>query len=161
MSSATQSEQFTREFERLNDELIAVVEGCTGEQWRQVTESEQWPAAVVAHHIAVSNQAFAGMIERLVSGETYTPSISIEDVHRMNAEHAREYANVGKPETLDKLRSGGAAVSKALGQLDDRQLEQVAGTFGGNEMTVGQVVEQIVVAHTAEHLNSIRATIQR
>ena len=83
----------------------------------------------------------------------------MEAVHRSNAQHARDFAAVGKPETLDALRAHGAAIAELLRSLGDDHLDRTAGVFGGRELSVAQVVERIVIGHAREHLASIRATI--
>jgi hypothetical protein len=153
------AQQIKAQFESVNAEVISMAQGCTDEQWRAPAAGENWPVAVVAHHIAVVNSGFAAMVNHLVEGNTYTPDTSMDEIHRQNAEHAREYANVGKQEVLDKLMSSGAAVVAALGKLEDRDLDRSAGVYGGNPLSVGQVVEYIVIGHTSEHGGSIRSTL--
>lgn len=152
-------EELATRFNSAADEMGAITERCSEVQLRQLSVSEGWPLAVVAHHVAVVNQAFAGMVEKFVNGETYSPTISMDTVHETNAKHARDYADVGKHEVLEKLRDGQSAVSAALVRLDDSQLESPAGVYGGNPLTVLQVIEYIVIGHTAEHLQSMKATL--
>ncbi|HYI14005.1 MAG TPA: hypothetical protein VEX37_01340, partial [Thermomicrobiales bacterium] len=103
--------------------------------------------------------AFAGIIERLAAGEAYKPNVSMEEVHESNARHARENETIGKPETLDVLRSNGEAILTMLDGIDDEMLDRTAGVFGGHEMTVTQVLEWVVIGHVAEHLGTIRDTL--
>ncbi len=155
----TRADEFAAQFEAVNDEIMATVTGCTDEQWRQPCASEGWSLGVVAHHIAVVHRDFIGLVEALAAGETRSPGSSMEAVHRSNAQHARDYAAVGKPETLDALRTHGAAITQLLHSLGDEQLDRTAGVFGERELSVAQVVEWIVIGHAGEHLASIRATI--
>ncbi len=159
MSTTTRSAEFAKQFEAVNAEIIAVVEECSDEQWIQPTKDDGRTVGVIAHHVGESNGAFAGIIGRLATGDTYTPTFSIEEVHESNARHAREKATIGKAETLDSLRSNGEAILKLLGGLDDGMLDRPAGNFGGNELTVTQVLEWVVIGHTAEHLGTIRDTL--
>ena len=69
----TRAEHLTAQFQALNDEVIATVTGCTDAQWRQPCAGEGWPVGVVAHHIGAVQQAYAGMVETLAVGETYSP----------------------------------------------------------------------------------------
>jgi hypothetical protein len=152
-------EQFAAQFVALEAEVIAAVNACTDAQWMQPTAAEGWPVGVVAHHIAEVNGAFAGMLRTLASGETATPRVSIEEVHQANAEHAREFATVGKLETIALLREHGSVVAGLSASFSDADLDRAAGVFGGNELTVAQVIEWIVIGHAAEHMGSIRAVI--
>jgi uncharacterized damage-inducible protein DinB len=155
----TQAEQLAAQFEAANNDVIAAVTGCTDAQWRQTSASEGWSVAVVAHHIAIVNRDFLWIVTRLGAGEVLSPRSSMDEVHQSNAQHARDFAAVGKPETLDALRENGATVAQAIRGLSDAQLERTAGVFGGRELSTTQVVEWIVIGHTREHLASIRATI--
>jgi uncharacterized damage-inducible protein DinB len=157
VSSATAG--FAAQFAAVNDELIALVEGCDDEQWQASSVGEGWTLAAVAHHAAEVNGAFAGILARLAAGETYTPNISTEWINENNARHAREYATAGKQEVLDLLRQNGDAIASQLETLDEAQLERVAGNFGGHELTVAQVIEYVFIGHTAEHKESVRATL--
>ena len=57
------------------------------------------------------------------------------------------------------LHAVAAAIAQQLRGLADEGYDRIAGTFGDNELTVGQVAEFVVIGHTAEHLGSIRATL--
>ncbi|MGI8688130.1 MAG: hypothetical protein ACR2M3_06080 [Thermomicrobiales bacterium] len=46
------AEELAAQFEAVNDEVIAMVTGCTDEQWRRPCASEGWSVGVVAHHNA-------------------------------------------------------------------------------------------------------------
>lgn len=158
-TTTTRAEQLAAQFEMATNEVIAAVMGCTDTQWRETCASEGWSVAVVAHHIAVVNRDFIRIVTRLGAGEVLSPRASMDEVHRSNAQHARAFADVGKPETLDALRENGATVAQAIRSLSDTQLDRTAGVFGGRELSTAQVVEWIVIGHTRGHLASIRATI--
>jgi uncharacterized protein YndB with AHSA1/START domain len=152
-------ERFAAQFQAVNDDIIAIVDTCTDEQWRQACVNEGRSVGVVAHHVAVVHRDFTRIIEALAAGATHSPRSSMEDVDRGNARHARAHAAVGQAETLDVLRTNGAALTHLLRGLGDEHLDRVAGVFGGHELTVAQVVEWVVIGHAREHLASIRATI--
>lgn len=159
MSSSTQAAEYATRFEAVSDEFIATVAECSDEQWRRTTAAEQWPVAVVAHHLGevygFFSQTFAGPAP---AGQAPMP-LSAEFIDQNNARHAREFANVGKQETLDLLRANQAALAQTIRGLDDERLGSTAMTFDGNGLSVAQLVEGAMIAHTQEHLASIRATI--
>lgn len=159
MTATTQATQIATKFEEQQNQAVAAVSGVTDEQWQRVTEAEGWTVAATAHHLAIVQQGFLGMVEKLVAGDTYTPTLDMEAIHTQNAEHAREYAGADRAETLEILESSGAAMTGLLQRFDDDQLERTAGTFGGNDLTVAQVIEYIVIGHVREHLTSIQNTI--
>jgi uncharacterized damage-inducible protein DinB len=153
------AEQLAAQFEAGNIEIIDTITECSDEQWRQPAASEDRSIAVVAHHVAVSQLAFAGFVEKLLAGEMDPPTFSIDMVHQSNEQHARDYADVGKTETIDALQAGGRAILQVLHGIEDEQLDRVAGVFGGQEMSMQQATEIIVIGHSAGHLASIRAAI--
>ncbi|GAB4207335.1 MAG: hypothetical protein OHK0022_35450 [Roseiflexaceae bacterium] len=153
------AEQLAATFEAICGELVAAVAGCTDAQWQRPSTAEGWPVNVLAHHVAEVQGAFNQILSRLATGETYTPGSSMERVHASNQQHAREYAGVGKAEVLDLLQANGAAGVELIRRLSDGQLDQAAGVYGGNPLSVGQVVEWIIIGHASEHLESLRATL--
>jgi uncharacterized damage-inducible protein DinB len=153
------AEQFAAQFAATNNELFAIVVGCSEDQWQQPCVNDGRSIGVVAHHVATTYPAFKGIIERLASGEILQPRVSMETVHQSNAQHAQDYAAIGTSETLDALRTNGAALTALLQTLDDAQLDRTTTAFGNRELSTAQVVEWIVIGHGQEHLTSIRATI--
>lgn len=159
MSTTTQVEQLATQIESVSDDLITTVEGCSDEQLRLTTEREQWPVAVVAHHLAMTYGSLAEMFAGMAADESFRLEFSADQLNESNAQHAREYANVGKQETLDLLRANRPVFAQQIRNLDDGQLDRTAGIVGGNELTVGQMIEGAGIYHTADHLESIRETI--
>lgn len=157
--SARRAARLGARFEALNEEIIATVAGCSDEQWRRPSGEEGWPVAVVAHHIAAVHGDFLGLVEAFAAGQTRSPGSSMDGVNEGNERHAREYATVGKEETVDALRANGGELTRRLRLLRDEQLDARAGVFGGREPSVAEVVEYIVIGHAEEHLASIRATL--
>lgn len=159
MSTTTRVEQLTEQLEAVSNDLIATIEDCTDEQLRRTTEREQWPVAVVAHHLAMTYGSLAEILAGLAADETFRLELSANQLDEGNAQHAREYANVGKQETLERLRANRPTFLQQLRNLDDQQLNHTAGIVGGNELTVLQMIEGAGIYHTADHLQSIRETI--
>jgi uncharacterized damage-inducible protein DinB len=159
MSNATQAAQFATLFEAVSDELIATVADCSDEQLRRTTASEEWPVAVVAHHLATVYRFFNGVLAGLAAEEMSPMAFGTEDVNRNNAQHARDFAAVGRPEALDALRTSRATLAQTLRSLGDEQFDRTAVVFEGNDLSAAQMVQFAIIAHTQEHLASIRATV--
>lgn len=159
MRVTTRAAALAAQFAAVSDEVIATVTGCTDAQWQQLFSEAGWSVGVVAHHIAAVHGDFVGLIGALAGGRTFSPTTSMDDVDRSNAQHARDFATVGKPETLALLQANGVALLEQLRGLSDEQLGRIAGVFGGHELSVMQAVELIVIGHAQVHLDSIRATI--
>ena len=159
MTTTTQAARIAVQFEEQQNQAVVAVSGATEAQWQRVTEAEGWTVAATAHHLAIVQRVFIGMVEKLAAGETYTPTIDLETIHKQNAEHAREYAGADRAESLEILESSGNDMAKLLHGFNDVDLERAAGTFGGNELSVAQVLEYVVIGHAREHLTSIQNTI--
>ena len=154
-----QAQGLATTFDAVNKAVIASIDGCSEIDWRATSAEEHWSVAVVAHHIGEVAGNFTGFITGVTSAESHQASVAQDDVDRMNATHARQYANVGKSETLALVKANGSALSELVAGLTDDQLAQIAGVFVGHELTVRQLMELAVIAHFQEHLNSINATI--
>lgn len=131
----TQVEQFTEQFEAINGEIMVLVSGYSDAQWRRTCASEGWLLGVVAHHVAVMYRDFLGLLtslkEALAAGQMLPPRPSIEVVYQTNALHARDFASVGKAETLDALRANGTALAHLLRTFGDEQLDRAAKSLAG------------------------------
>lgn len=156
---SNQVEEFANRFEIVNDEMIAIIERCSEEELRLPSIAEGWTLAAVAHHVAIVYPGFASTLEGYARGESYSPSTTMERLDEMNAEHAREYAQVPRDDVLDKLRSGGEQTAAAMRTIPDDNLANPAGVYGGNEFSVEQALEYIIIGHTAVHLASIQETL--
>jgi hypothetical protein len=77
-------------------------------------------------------------------------------INKGNAEHAVQFANATKGETLALLRQNGAAAAATVRGLGDTHLDRVGGSMG---MTAAQVIERILIGHVVDHHGSIRKAI--
>ena len=152
--------KLAQQFEAANDELIKAVDGCSDEQWRATCAGEQWSVAVTAHHVAVSHEGIAGFIQAIANGQP-VPPLTGEMLEQGNAEHARQYANCTKNETVELLRRNGKAAASMLRGLSDEQLERGAEIplVGGRRMTASEMAEMVLIGHPRSHLESIRAAL--
>lgn len=142
------------QFEQANRDLIKTVEGLSEAQWRTKTAGEGWSVAVVAHHVAGGHQGIAGFVTKIANGEAV--AFDMDMIHKGNADHAVQFANATKGETLALLRQNGASAAAAVRALGDTQLDRVGGSMG---MTAAQVVERILIGHVHDHHGSIRKAI--
>ncbi len=154
----TRAEDLAATFEKTNDEVIAAVGACSDAQWRTTTQAERWPAAVVAHHIAIDHELIAGLAQTIATGGT-PPPLDMAALDQMNAEHAQKFANCTKAETLQILRDGGAKASATIRSLSDEQLDRTANLalMGGQPVSAQQAIENILIGHPQGHLQSFRA----
>jgi uncharacterized protein (TIGR03083 family) len=139
-------------FEEANRELIQTVERLSDAQWKTKTAGEGWSVGVVAHHVAGGHAGISGLVQRIVNGEPIPPF----DLDKLNAEHAIQFANATKAETLALLRQNGAAAAATVRGLGDAQLDRVGGFMG---MTAAQLIERVLIGHVHDHHGSIRRAV--
>lgn len=147
-------------FENANNAVIAALESCSEEQLAQHCAGEGWPVTVAAHHVAVSHPSVLGLALLVANGQD-VPAITMDMIDAGNAQHAKEFANVSRDETLAMLRSEGKAAADAVRALSDEQLDRTApmAFAGGQEWSAADLIERILIGHPTEHGASIRAVV--
>ncbi len=153
------AEALATKFEAANNDLIATVEAASDEQWKTVCAEEGWSVGVVAHHIAGGHPLIAGLVGALASGVDI-PALTMEQIDQSNKEYAVEFASVNKDETLEMLRTGGAAAAVAVRGLSDEQLDRTSTVMAGApDMSVEQVIENVLIHSVTGHHASIKKSI--
>ena len=158
----SQAESLARSVEQANGELVSLLERCSDEQWRASCRAEAWPVGVTAHHVAGGHEALSNFVRLLASGQPLPP-ITSEMLDRMNAEHAEQYADCGRAETIELLRRNGEAAAETVRRLSDEQLDRSAPMtiMGGAPVSARQMIENVLIGHVREHATSIRAALDR
>ena len=75
-----------------NDAVMAFVDRCPEEAWRQTCQNEDWQVGVVARHVAASHFQVIRLAKTMLQGEPL-PELSIEQVIEQGNTHAREHAD--------------------------------------------------------------------
>ena len=155
------AEALAARFSAANQELIALLEQATPEQWQERTadEGELRAVGVIAHHVAGGHARIAARVEAFAHGQP-VPARRPELFDERNAQHARENPNPDQRATLDLLRQRGAEVASLIAGLSDAELDRTS-TEGPGEalMTTAEVIEQRQIGHVLTHLDSIRTVL--
>jgi hypothetical protein len=156
----TRAQIYAERIEETNAALIALLEGCSSADWTAVGPHDARSVGVLAHHVASAYPFAAGLVTTLASGQPL-PAVTMQMVHQLNAQQAAQYADYAKGETIDLLRTNGAAAATAIAELGDGQLERTSALalVGGHTVSADQVIEMLVLGHLREHLVSIRAAL--
>jgi hypothetical protein len=160
LMTATQTD-IAADYRSLLDKIITAVEGCSAEQWQTVTAPEGWSVGVVAHHVATTQQFMIHLLENVIAGSNTLTQVTMEQVHAGNAQHAREFANVGKAETLTMLRDDSSRTVALIAQLTNDQLDAPAAQFDGHSVSLSQCIDSVAINHFREHLASITEAIKQ
>ncbi|CAN5505813.1 hypothetical protein BH09CHL1_BH09CHL1_32670 [soil metagenome] len=159
MTATTQINGLADRYQALFDDVLATVNSATDEQWSSVTDEEQWTLGVVAHHLAMAQGVFVSIMEVIASGQGELPSPTMDQIHAGNAQHAHDYANVSKAETLELVNTNTPRAIQLIKSLREDQLDKFAVEFAGYEMNVGAVVELVGIGHATGHLESLKTTL--
>ncbi len=153
------SEALAKAFEAKAAEMTAALEKLSDADWKKVTAAEKWPVGVTAHHVASSHEGIAGLVKTLAGGQS-VPNLTMAMIDEGNAQHAKEFANVAKPETIALHKKGVAAAASVVRGIDDPDLDRSATVLQGMPaMSTQQAIEGILINHITGHLGSIKATV--
>jgi DinB superfamily len=155
---SARAQALARAFEEANQELIALLQQATPEQWRQRTldEGELRPVGVIAHHVALAHPRIAQRVEAFAQARA-VPARHPELFDERNAQHARDNPDPDQQATLDLLRESGAAVAALIAGLSDVELERTASEDpDAPVMTTAEIIEQRQIGHVRTHLGTIK-----
>ncbi len=153
------TEELATRLRQISDAVVTCAVECSDEQWRTITLAEQWPVCVVCRHIARALEMQPQVIRQAASGQPLPSGYTWEDIHRSNAEQARDWAQISKEETLIPLRRHADEAVAFVGQLSDEQLDHTTkAPLDDTTMSVQHMVDGMI-DHVRIHRESIRATI--
>ena len=142
-----------------NDAVMAFVDRCPEEAWRQTCKTEDWQVGVVARHVADGHFQVTRLAKTMLQGEPL-PELTMEQVIEQGNAHARDHADC-TPEEVKKLlaENGAAAVAFAAG-LSDEDLDRKGHlALVGGEVSVEQLLNLVIIQSGGEHLASMQTTI--
>ena len=153
------AETLAKQFEAKVQEATKLLEKLSDADWKKITSAEKWPVCVVAHHIAMSHEGIGNLLKSAASGQ-HKASIAMSDIDQMNAKHAKDFATVGKAETVALHKKNAATAASLVRGLDDTALARSAEALKGMPpMTTEQMVVGILCGHIDEHVGSIKRTV--
>jgi hypothetical protein len=159
---SARAEALARNFSAANDELIALLEHATPEQWRQRTldEGELRPVGIIALHVADAHPRIARRVEAFAHGSE-VQARHPELFDQRNAQHARENPDPNQQSTINVLRENGARVAELIRGLSDAELDRTSSEDPeAPQMTTAEVIEQRQIGHVRGHL-AVIATVLR
>src|SRR6478736_6644112 len=99
---ASKAEELAAKFEEAAKDFGSKIKGLSDAQWRAKTPEEGWTVAATAHHAAGSTAPISQMVQACATGGEMPP-ITADGLNQMNAEHAQQFANASKEDTLKLL----------------------------------------------------------
>jgi hypothetical protein len=142
--------------------LAALAGSLTDAEWQVRIPKDGRKVGVVVHHVATMYPLEIELAQALAAGKPIA-GVSWDDVHALNAKHAKEQDGVTKQAALELLRRNSAAAAAAIRALSDQELDR-AGTVSLNAdapLTCQFFLEDHAVRHSYHHLDRIRRALER
>jgi hypothetical protein len=148
-------------FEQVSDDVITLVEGLNDADLARESVEEQWTLRALAGHLAAVFDAHVDWVPAIIAGGPL-PEVTMDDIHRNNAKMAEKNARIGKDALLTMLRASQQRMLAVLTGLREGDPDRVAtfSLFNGQDVSVRTLVELGLIAHTEEHLASMRAALE-
>ena len=99
----TRAEHLATKVEQSANDLLAVVEASTPEQWAAPCSDGEWSQGFAAFHAAAAIALIAQRVKEVAGGQPF-PKMSMDDIHAGNAVQAKEHADCTTSETVDLIR---------------------------------------------------------
>jgi hypothetical protein len=156
------SRALAERLERGAMELSALGNTLTDREWQARIPKDGRRIGVVIHHVATMYPLEIELALTLAGGRPLT-SVTLDDVHALNAAHAAAHDSVPREETLGLLQRNSAAAAMAVRSLSDAQLDQAAPVSlnAGAPLTCQFFIEDHALRHSYHHLARIRATLEQ
>jgi hypothetical protein len=141
--------------------LADLASSLTDAEWRTRIPNDGRKIGVVVHHVASMYPLEMQIAQTLARGEPVV-GVTWDDVHALNAAHAKEHDGVTKEAALDLLRRNSAAAAAAIRALGDKELDWAAPVSLNADapLTCQFLLEDHAVRHSYHHLAKIRAALK-
>ncbi len=156
---AAKSEALAKQFETRAQEAAAVLDKLSEADWKKITDAEKWSVGVTAHHVAQGHEGIANIVKALANGQSMG-NFTMDMLNDMNAKHAKDFANVGKAETIALHKKNAAAAAAVVRGLSDDQLAKTGTVLAGMPaISTEYVITNILINHIDDHFGSIKKTV--
>jgi hypothetical protein len=139
--------------------LESFAANLTDTQWQKRVKDGR-KIGVVVHHVANMYPLEIQLAQGLAQGKPIA-GVTWNDVHAMNAAHAKEFDGISKKDAIALLRKNSAAAAAAIRALSDADLDN-GSTISLNAdapLTCQFMLEGHAVGHSYHHLAAIRSAV--
>lgn len=144
-------------------EALAVFsESLSEAEWQTVVPNDGRTVGVLVHHVAGWCPSLVDFCKGLAEGNPIT-GVTWDDIAQMNAQHARENAEVDQQEAIALLRTHGKIAADKVREFTDEQLDNAAPVclYWDTPLSTQWFLEYHPVRHSYHHLDDIRAVFNR
>jgi hypothetical protein len=141
--------------------LATFASALTGAEWQTRVPKDGRKVGVIVHHVATMYPLEIQLAQALAAGKPVA-GVTWDDVHEMNAGHAKEYDAVTKEAALDLLRRNSTAAAAAIRALRDEELDQAAPVSLNSDapLTCQFMLEDHAVRHSYHHLARMQGALK-
>lgn len=141
--------------------LAEFAERLSDREWQAEVPGDGRTVGVIIHHVASVYPLEIELAQILASGEPITEATK-EVVDEMNAKHARDYAAVGKQETLKLLHNNSRVAANRVREFTDEMLDSAAPvSLNANAPLTAQFfIEDHALRHSFHHLARIKEALK-
>jgi hypothetical protein len=141
--------------------LAAFASGLTDAEWQTPVQDGR-KTGVVVHHVASVYPLEIKLAQTIAAGKPIR-GVTMDDVHAMNAGHAKEFDGITRDAALDLLWRNSMQAAAAIRLLSDEELDRAApaSLYADAPVTCQFVLEDHAVRHSYHHLAAIRRALNR
>lgn len=160
---SSRAEQLADRIEEGAAGLAEFAEGLSQTEWvTPVSKTDRRSIGVIVHHVA-SMYPVEISLARAIAGGNEVTDVTWEIVPDLNAQHARENADITKDAAIELLRKNSREAADAVRVFTDDELDRAAPfslSFGA-PVTAQFVIEDHALRHSWHHLAGIRKALGR
>jgi len=140
--------------------LITLATGLSEEEWQVRIPGDGRTVGVIVHHVGNMYPIEIELAQALASGKPIA-GVSWDDVHAINAKHAKEFAKVTKAEAIEFVRRNSEAASAAIRKLSDAELDRANSVSLNSDapLTCQFFIEDHAMRHSYHHTAKIRGAL--
>jgi hypothetical protein len=141
--------------------LATFASALTDAEWQTRIPGDGRKIGVVVHHVATMYPLEIQLAQTLAGGKPVA-GVTWDDVHALNAGHAKEHDGVTKQAALELLRRNSAAAAAAIRAFSDEQLDRAApiSLNADAPLTCQFMLEDHAVRHSYHHLDRLRSALR-
>lgn len=138
--------------------LLEFAKSLSADEWRKVMPGDGRTFGVIVHHVASIYPLEIQLAQATAAGKPMA-GVVWQNVHDINAAHARDNANVTQEAALTLLRENSAAAASAIRAFTEQDLDRAVtmSLYGGAELTCQFFLEDHAIRHAMHHLSRMRA----
>jgi hypothetical protein len=141
--------------------LEQLAAGLSEAEWQVRIPGDGRKVGVIVHHVGNMYPIEIQLAQALAAGNPIA-GVTWDDVHGINAKHAKEFDQVTKAEAIEFLRTNSIAAAAAVRKLSDEELDR-ANTVSLNSdapLTCQFFIEDHAMRHSYHHIAKIRGALK-